>query len=238
MQEQKLDEDALEAGAVAKRGETFSLLSTPLERLLAEPGGHPRITPAEELDLARRVERGDQEARERMILANLRLVLFLARRYGDASTEFADRVQDGLLGLVFAVDRFDWRRGPRFSTYAALAIRRAIERGHRRAIRLSALARMQEREIVRAEHALRASLRREPLLEEVAQATKLPPGRVSEIRVARTPLSLDQPLSDKSETTLVETLASLDDPVEELDLSAQRTALLALLIVMIWKPGA
>src|SRR5919107_220296 len=100
-----------------------------LQLFLNEIGRHRLLTPAEEIELARRIERGDLMAKERMINANLRLVVSIAKKYQGSELTLLDLIQEGILGLIRAVEKFDWRRGYRFSTYATWWIRQAVERG-------------------------------------------------------------------------------------------------------------
>src|SRR5215212_3946005 len=101
----------------------------PLQLLMREARKWPLLTPAEEIELAKRVERGDLAAKERMVNSNLRLVMSIARRYQGQGLPMGDLVQEGTLGLIRAVEKFDWRKGFRFSTYATLWIRQSIQRG-------------------------------------------------------------------------------------------------------------
>ncbi len=100
-----------------------------LQLLLREAGRYPLLKPSEEIELAKRIERGDLAAKERMINSNLRLVVANARRYQGQGLALGDLIQEGMLGLIRAVEKFDWRKGFRFSTYATLWIRQAIQRG-------------------------------------------------------------------------------------------------------------
>src|ERR1051325_7002640 len=114
-------------------------LEDSLQLFFSEARKHPLLTAAEEVELAQRIERGDLEAKERMINSNLRLVVSQARRYQGLGLEMGDLVQEGMLGLIRAVEKFDWRRGFKFSTYGTLWIRQALQRGlqnHGRTIRL------------------------------------------------------------------------------------------------------
>ena len=100
-----------------------------LQLLLREAGRYPLLKPSEEIELAKRIEKGDLEAKDRMINSNLRLVVANARRYQGQGLALGDLIQEGMLGLIRAVEKFDWRKGFRFSTYATLWIRQAIQRG-------------------------------------------------------------------------------------------------------------
>src|ERR671930_977992 len=166
-----------------------------LQLFLNEAGRYPLLTPAEEVELAQRVERGDLEAKERMINSNLRLVVSIARKYqniGDLS--LLDLIQEGMLGLIRAVEKFDWRKGFKFSTYGTLWIRQAIQRGlanSGRTVRLPVHIGTRARKIAEAERKLVAELGREPTVEEVAAKLDLPAEEVGDIRRAdRIPASL------------------------------------------------
>src|SRR5690242_8184501 len=128
-----------------------------LDQYLADAASHPLLTAAEEQALARRIERGDLAAKEELITHNLRLVVSIARRYQGSELTLLDLIQEGTLGLIRAAEKFDWRRGFRFSTYATLWIRQSIGRAltnHARAIRLPAGVMQRERKLVRARTAL------------------------------------------------------------------------------------
>src|SRR5687768_1285504 len=156
-----------------------------LQLFLNEIGRHRLLTPAEEIDLAKKIERGDLEAKERMINANLRLVVSIAKKYQGSELTLLDLIQEGILGLIRAVEKFDWRRGYRFSTYATWWIRQAVERGmdaKSRAIKLPINLVRNQRKLARAENALSLKLDRSPTDEELATAAEL---SVEEIRALR-----------------------------------------------------
>ncbi|MEA2353376.1 MAG: polymerase primary sigma factor [Thermoleophilaceae bacterium] len=173
---------------------------------------YPLLTAAEEVDLAQRIEKGDVDAKDRMINSNLRLVVSVARKYQGHGLTLGDLVQEGMLGLIRATEKFDWRRGFKFSTYATLWIRQAIQRGlenSSRTIRLPVHIAQRERKINRTERELATKLGREPTEQELADAVELPVDQVIEIRKAARPLtSLDQPVGDDGETAFGDLLAS------------------------------
>ncbi|HEX5147352.1 MAG TPA: sigma-70 family RNA polymerase sigma factor [Conexibacter sp.] len=177
-----------------------------LQLLMREARSWPLLTPAEEIELARRIERGDLVAKERMVNSNLRLVMSIARRYQGQGLAMGDLVQEGTLGLIRAVEKFDWRKGFRFSTYATLWIRQSIQRGLEnsgRTIRLPVHVGQRARKVARARRELTARLGREPSDEEIAEATGLELELVLEAAKAdREPTSLDLPVGDDGETSL------------------------------------
>jgi RNA polymerase primary sigma factor len=173
---------------------------------LNEIGRFPLLTQREEVELAQRIERGDTEAKQRMIACNLRLVVSIAKRYRGHDLPLLDLIQEGALGLIRAVDKFDWRRGHKFSTYATWWIRQAVQRGvanKAREVRLPVHIAERERKIARARDRLSARLGRNPTDEEIAAAVGLEPTQVTNVReAARTVASLDRPVADDEGTTL------------------------------------
>src|SRR4051812_28206353 len=148
-----------------------------LQLFLRETGRHPLLTAAQEVELAKKIERGDMSAKTRMIQSNLRLVVSIAKNYRNQGLPFLDLIQEGTLGLIRAVEKFDWRRGYKFSTYATWWIRQAVARAladKARTIRMPVhiVERMQK--LNRAERTLWTQLGREPTLEEVAEEANLP----------------------------------------------------------------
>jgi RNA polymerase primary sigma factor len=201
-----------------------------LQLFLNELRHHPLLTARQEIDLAKRIERGDLEAKERLVNANLRLVVSLARRYPTYDLTLLDLIQEGIFGLVRAAEKFDWRKGYKFSTYATFWIRQAIQRGienRARTIRIPAHVGIRQRKIARAQSELEARLGREPTDEEVAVATGLKLAHVREAHEAtRTVVSLDRPVGEGEETTLGALLPSdIDAPDEQVAVSLERTAL-------------
>src|SRR3569833_168209 len=143
-----------------------------LQLFLNEIGRHRLLTPDEEIDLARRIERGDLAAKDRMINANLRLVVSIAKKYQGSELTLLDLIQEGILGLIRAVEKFDWRRGYRFSTYATWWIRQAVERGmdaKARTIKLPINLVRTQRKVARAENAQSLKLDHAPTDEEIAK---------------------------------------------------------------------
>jgi RNA polymerase primary sigma factor len=188
------------------------------------------LTAEEEVELAKRIERGDRDARERMVTSNLRLVVSIAKKYRSEELALLDRIQEGVLGLMRAAEKFDWRRGFKFSTYATWWIREAIERAiqnKERTIRVPVHVLERERKIVRTGRELSAQLGRDPTDAEVARATKLSVRMISEVRsAARTVTSLDKPVAEDDSTSLGDLLPGADgDPLDELEVSLRRDAL-------------
>src|SRR6201997_990409 len=177
-----------------------------VDQLLAHSRRYPLLTPAQEIELAQRIERGDLRAKEILVNSNLRLVASNARRYQNQGLPLADLVQEGMLGLIRASEKFDWRRGFRFSTYATLWIRQSIQRGladRGRMIRLPVNVAQRERKIATVERQLTSELGRDPTDAEIAVAAELPEAQVTEMReVARTVTSLDRPVDEAGETGL------------------------------------
>ncbi|MDQ2909815.1 MAG: sigma-70 family RNA polymerase sigma factor [Chloroflexota bacterium] len=201
-----------------------------LQLFLNEAGRWSLLTREEEVELAKRIERGDQEARERMINSNLRLVVSIAKRYQGHGLSLLDLIQEGIIGLIRAVEKFDWRRGFKFSTYATWWIRQAVQRGvanKSRTIRLPVHIGDREQKMARAERALAPKLGRQPTEEEIAKQAKLPLKQVREVRqAARAIASLDKPLGADSEARLGDLFASEDsEPEAELTVSLEEDVL-------------
>ena len=194
-----------------------------LQLFLAEARRHPLLTKEQEVEIAQAIERGSVEAKDRMINSNLRLVVSVAKKYQGQGLPLGDLVQEGMLGLIRASEKFDWRRGFKFSTYATLWIRQAVQRGLQnssRTIRLPVHIGQRERKISRLTRELSAKLGRDPTVEEVAEAVELPVDEVVEIRDAARPLaSLDQPVGEDGDTSMGDLLpavqAAPDEEVEE-----------------------
>jgi RNA polymerase primary sigma factor len=199
--------------------ETHDTTLDPLQLLMREARRWPLLTPAEEIELAKHIERGDLVAKERMVNSNLRLVMSIARRYQGQGLSMGDLVQEGTLGLIRAVEKFDWRKGFRFSTYATLWIRQSIQRGLEnsgRTIRLPVHVGQRARKVARARRELTAALGREATDEEIAEETGLPLDQVIEATKAdREPTSLDLPVGEDGETALGALIPSDDAAPEE-----------------------
>jgi RNA polymerase primary sigma factor len=195
-----------------------------LQLFLNEAGRYKLLTAAEEVDLAKRIERGDPEAKDLMINSNLRLVVSIAKKYQGHGLSLLDLIQEGIIGLIRAVEKFDWRKGYKFSTYATWWIRQAVQRGvanKSRTIRIPVHIGERETKISRAERELLTTLERPPTPEEVAAKAKLPLKQVHEVRAAaRAVASLDKPVGSEGDTNLGELVAhSTDDVVEEVHIN-------------------
>ena len=197
---------------------------------------YPLLTAAEEIELAKRIERGDLAAKERLVNSNLRLVLKFARRYQGHGLDLGDLVQEAMLGLIRAAEKFDWRRGYKFSTYAVLWIKQSIQRGldnSGRQVRIPAHVAQRERTAKRVADELASRLDRDPTDEEVAKAAKLEVDEVAAIRdLTRVTASLDSPVGE-GDTTLgdlhVEEAPELEDEVFEREREQAVNAALATL---------
>jgi RNA polymerase primary sigma factor len=200
-------------------GAADTFIPEAVDQLLAHSRRYPLLTPAQEIDLAKRIERGDLHAKELLVNSNLRLVASNARRYQNQGLPLGDLVQEGMLGLIRASEKFDWRKGFRFSTYATLWIRQAIQRGLEnsgRTIRLPVHVAQRSRKVGRVERELSVRLGREPTLEELAEETGLPIEQVEEVRHQRAALvSLDQQIGEDGDTALGDLLPSDAEVPEE-----------------------
>jgi RNA polymerase primary sigma factor len=201
-----------------------------LQLFLNEAGRYPLLTAAEEVELAKRIERGDQQAKDKMINSNLRLVVSIAKKYQGHGLTLLDLIQEGIIGLIRAVEKFDWRRGYKFSTYATWWIRQAVQRGvanKSRTIRIPVHIVEREQKIARAERELVLELERMPTDEEVAAKAKLNVKHVRETRnAARTVASLDKTVGDDSDTRFGDLVAqAAEDVAEEVQVALDETAL-------------
>jgi RNA polymerase primary sigma factor len=190
-----------------------------LQLFLNEAGRYPLLTAAEEVELAKRIERGDAAAKERMINCNLRLVVSIAKRYQTQGITLGDLVQEGTLGLIRATEKFDWRKGFKFSTYATWWIRQAVQRGvanKARTIRIPVHIVEREQKINRADRELTVSLGREPTEEELAERSKVPLAQVREVReAARAVASTDAPIGNDGDASFGDLFAASGPSTEE-----------------------
>ncbi len=181
-------------------------IDDPVRMYLKEIGKVALLTPEQEIDLAQRMEKGDEEAKRRLIEANLRLVVSIAKKYVGRGMLFLDLIQEGNLGLIRAVEKFDWRKGFKFSTYATWWIRQAITRAladQARTIRIPVHMVETINKLIRVSRTLLQELGREPTAEEIAEAMSLPVERVREIiKIAQEPISLETPIGEEEDSHL------------------------------------
>src|SRR5439155_21329630 len=175
-----------------------------LQLFLNEIRRYPLLTAADEIELAKRIEKGDMAAKERMINSNLRLVVSIAKKYQGQDLPLLDLIQEGIFGLIRAAEKFDWRKGYKFSTYATFWIRQAIQRGvanRARTIRIPVHIGQRERKIARVERELAAKFERQPTDEEISKESGVPMEQIQEIREAgRAVTSLDKPIGDEGDS--------------------------------------
>ncbi|HET8751455.1 MAG TPA: RNA polymerase sigma factor RpoD/SigA [Gaiellaceae bacterium] len=199
-----------------------------LQLFLADVGRHKLLTAAEEVMLAKRIERGDVTAKRRMIESNLRLVVSIAKGYRGLGVPFLDLIQEGTLGLNRAVEKFDWRRGYKFSTYATWWIRQSVQRAvanHARTIRVPVHVVERQQKLSRAARRLEVELGREATKEELAEATGLPMQHVDEaLGAANASVSLNQTVGAEDEGELGDLFADREavDPFDEAEESLRR----------------
>jgi RNA polymerase primary sigma factor len=209
---------------------TVETTTDALQLFLRDAGRHPLLTAAQEVELAKRIERGDAQAKQTMIQSNLRLVVSIAKNYRNQGLPFLDLIQEGTLGLIRAVEKFDWRRGYKFSTYATWWIRQAVARAladKARTIRMPVhiVERMQK--LNRAERTLWTQLGREPTLEEIAEEANLPIAQAHEVKAAaRASTSLDQPVGETEDAVFGDFVAGEGPlPDEQVEVSLRCQAL-------------
>ena len=190
-----------------------------LQLFLKDIGRVELLTAAEEVELAKRIERGDHRAKQEMVEANLRLVVSIAKRYRNQGLPFLDLIQEGTIGLVRAAEKFDWRKGYKFSTYATWWIRQAVARAladKGRTIRMPVHVVEKLNKIVRSERKLRGELSREPTAREIALDLYLPLEEVEQIlRRAQTPVSLENPVGEEEGSELGHLLIDATVPLPE-----------------------
>jgi len=211
-------------------GELATATTDALQLFLNEMARYPLLTAEQEVELAKQIERGDKAAKDRMVNSNLRLVVSIAKKYQGHGLSLLDLIQEGIIGLIRAVEKFDWRRGYKFSTYATWWIRQAVQRGvanKARTIRMPVHIVDRERKIARAERELHVKLGRAPTLQEIAKSAKLPLKQVREVQeAARAVTSLDRPVGTEGDASLGELVAGQEaPPEEELEISLRQDAL-------------
>ena len=201
-----------------------------LQLFLREAGRHALLTAPQEVELAKKIELGDMRAKQEMIQSNLRLVVSIPKNYRNQGLPFLDLIQEGTLGLIRAVEKFDWRRGFKFSTYATWWIRQAVARAladKARTIRMPVHIVERLQKMNRAERTLWTQLGREPTLEEIAEEASLPLQQAIEVRAAaRASTSLDQPVGETEDAVFGDFVAG-DGPLpeEQVEISLRSQAL-------------
>lgn len=181
-------------------------LADPIRMYLKEIGKIPLLSTEEEIELAKRMEKGDEEARKKLAEANLRLVVSIAKRYAGRGMQFLDLIQEGNLGLIKAVEKFDYRKGYKFSTYATWWIRQAITRAiadQARTIRIPVHMVETINRLIRTSRQMVQELGREPTPEELAKRLDMPVERVREIKkISQDPVSLETPIGEEEDSHL------------------------------------
>ena len=191
-------------------------IDDPVRMYLKEIGKVPLLTADEELELAKRMEEGDEEAKKKLCEANLRLVVSIAKRYVGRGMQFLDLIQEGHLGLIKAVDKFDWHKGFKFSTYATWWIRQAITRSiadQARTIRIPVHMVETINKQIRITRQLLQELGRDPSPEEIAKEMEIPVEKVREIsKIAQEPVSLETPIGEEEDSHLGDFIPDEDVP--------------------------
>ena len=236
--DEALDSDGLRGEAAAEQEQegvipaldlsVKTLTSDPVRMYLKEIGKVPLLTAAQEVSLARRIEHHDMAAKRKLIEANLRLVVSIAKRYSWSGMPFLDLIQEGNLGLIRAVEKFDYRRGYKFSTYATWWIRQAISRAaadQARTIRIPVHMVEQINKLTRVQRDLQSRLGREPTAEEIAAQMSTTPQKVREIlKISQEPVSLETPVGDEDNSQLSDFIEDEEavTPVEAVNEVIQR----------------
>src|SRR5881394_218784 len=234
LQVEIVDAKAAEADPkeAARLDETVREVSTDaLQLFLKDIGKVELLTAAEEVELAKRIECGDHRAKQEMVEANLRLVVSIAKRYRNQGLPFLDLIQEGTIGLVRAAEKFDYRKGFKFSTYATWWIRQAVARAladKARTIRMPVHVVEKLNKIVRSERKLRSELGREPTSAEIGRDLELTSDEVEQIRrSAQTPVSLEKPVGDEDESEFGHFLTDVNLPLpdEEAEITLRKETL-------------
>jgi RNA polymerase primary sigma factor len=221
---------AIEEEVTYTNQQVASATTDSLQLFLNEAGRYPLLTAAQEVELAKRIEAGDKRAKDLLVNSNLRLVVSIAKKYQGHGLSLLDLIQEGIIGLIRAAEKFDWRKGFKFSTYATWWIRQAVQRGvanKARVIRIPVHIVEREQKISRAERELVAKLERAPTDEEVAEQSKLPVKQVREVRAAaRAVASLDRPVGEDDSASYGDLFASDEKaPDEQVEVELTEKAL-------------
>jgi RNA polymerase primary sigma factor len=221
---------AIEEAVAYTNQQVAAATTDSLQLFLNEAGRYPLLTAAQEVELAKAIERGEKEAKDLLVNSNLRLVVSIAKKYQGHGLTLLDLIQEGIIGLIRAAEKFDWRRGYKFSTYATWWIRQAVQRGvanKSRTIRIPVHIVERETKLARAERELVAELERPPTEEELAKRAKLPLKHVREVRsAARAVASLDKPVGEEGDTSFGDLVArEAGDVSEEVTVSLGEEAL-------------
>ncbi len=218
--EMQLDEnDLVKAGEIELEGSEGIAIDDPVKVYLKEIGRVPLLTPEEEVDLAVRITNGDEAAKKRLSEANLRLVVSIAKRYLGRGMQFLDLIQEGNLGLIKAVEKFDYTKGFKFSTYATWWIRQAITRAiadQARTIRIPVHMVETINKVKKANNSLLHVNGREPSADEIAEELEMPVDKVREImRVAQEPVSMETPIGEEEDSHLGDFIEDADAPAPQ-----------------------
>jgi RNA polymerase primary sigma factor len=221
---------AIEEEVSYTNAQVASATTDSLQLFLNEAGRYPLLTAAQEVELAKRIERGDKAAKDLLVNSNLRLVVSIAKKYQGHGLTLLDLIQEGIIGLIRAAEKFDWRKGFKFSTYATWWIRQAVQRGvanKARVIRIPVHIVEREQKISRAERELVAKLERAPTDDEIAKKAKLPLKQVREVRAAaRAVASLDKPVGEDDSASYGDLFASTEaTPDEQVEVDLTEKAL-------------
>jgi RNA polymerase primary sigma factor len=221
---------AIEEDVVYTNEQVATATTDSLQLFLNEAGRYALLTAAQEVELAKRIELGDKQAKDLLVNSNLRLVVSIAKKYQGHGLTLLDLIQEGIIGLIRAAEKFDWRKGFKFSTYATWWIRQAVQRGvanKARVIRIPVHIVEREQKISRAERDLIAKLERTPTDEEVAKKAKLPMKQVREVRnAARAVTSLDRPIGEDDSASFGDLFASNEPtPDEQVEVDLTEKAL-------------
>ena len=217
--------------AVYVNGDLAVATTDALQLFLNEAGRYDLLTGPEEVELAKQIERGDKEAKDLMINSNLRLVVSIAKKYQGHGISLLDLIQEGIIGLIRAVEKFDWRRGYKFSTYATWWIRQAVARAladKARTIRMPVHIVERLQKMNKAERLLWTQLGREPTLAEIAEEASLPLEQAREVRAAaRASTSLDQPVGEQEDAVFGDFVAGEGpSPEDQVEITLRSQALI------------